>query len=60
MAVQNRIIKIQKRNRALVNFDVGQIGTAILQAAESIGGFRQDYLPAINDALFDAHALELQ
>src|SRR5512143_864020 len=52
--VQNRIVKVQKRNRALVNFDEARIGRAILRAAESIGGFRQDYLPGINDALFAA------
>jgi len=53
MAVQNRIVKVQKRNRALVRFDQDKIGRAILRAAESIGGFRQDHLPGINDRLFD-------
>jgi uridine kinase len=60
MAVQNRIIKIQKRNRALVNFDVGQIGSAILQAAESIGGFRQDYLTGVNDKIFEAQESDVK
>jgi uridine kinase len=60
MAVQNRIIKIQKRNRALVNFDVAQIGNAILQAAESIGGFRQDYLDGVNDKIFEAHGSDVR
>ena len=55
MAVQNRIVKVQKRNRALVKFDESLIRRAILRAAESIGGFRQDYLPAINDKIFDAY-----
>ena len=54
MPVQNRIIKIQKRNRALVNFDPDRICRAILRAAESIGGFQQDSLPEINGAVFDA------
>lgn len=54
MAVQNRIVKIQKRNRALVKFDAERIRHAILNAAQSIGGFRQDYLPDINGRLFDA------
>ena len=54
MAVQNRIIKIQKRNRALVTFDPERICLAILRAAQSIGGFDQDYLPEINGAIFDA------
>ena len=54
MAVQNRIIKIQKRNRALVTFDPNRICEAILRAAQSIGGFEQDNLPEINGAIFDA------
>jgi uridine kinase len=54
MAVQNRIVKVQKRNRALVKFDEARIRRAIHRAAESIGGFRQDFLPGINDRIFDA------
>jgi uridine kinase len=54
MPVQNRIVKVQKRNRALVKFDEGRIWKAILGAAESIGGFCQDFLPGINDRIFDA------
>jgi len=54
MPVQNRIVKVQKRNRALVTFDGDRIRRAILNAAQSIGGFRQDYLPDINGRLFDA------
>jgi uridine kinase len=54
MPVENRIVKVQKRNRALVRFDPARIQRAILRAAESIGGFRQDYLPGINDRLFQA------
>ncbi|MFO1489200.1 MAG: ATP cone domain-containing protein [Verrucomicrobiota bacterium] len=53
MAVLNRIVKVQKRNRALVRFDQERIVRAILRAAESIGGFQQDFLPGINDHLFD-------
>jgi uridine kinase len=55
MAIQNLIVKIQRRNRALVKFDPARIWKAILRAAESVGGFRRDYLPGINDGLFDAH-----
>ena len=55
MPVQNRIIKVQKRNRALVTFDAAPIVKAILRAAESMGGFRQDYLPEINGTIFDAY-----
>lgn len=54
MAVQNRIVKVQKRNRALVRYDEARIGKAILRAASSIGGFQQDVLPGINDKLFAA------
>jgi len=54
MPVQNRIVKIQKRNRALTTFDPARICRAILRAAESIGGFGQDYLPGVNDRLFAA------
>ena len=55
MAVQNRIIKVQKRNRAMVTFDESHIAGAIQRAAESIGGFRQDFLPGINDKIFEAY-----
>src|SRR6516164_5419232 len=54
MAVQNHIVKVQKRNRALVKFDPARIWRAILRAAESIGGFQQDYLPGVNDRIFNA------
>ena len=54
MAVQNRIVKVQKRNRALVRFDVERIRRAMLHAAESIGGFRQDYLAGVNNKIFEA------
>src|ERR1041385_6000335 len=58
MAVQNRIVKVQKRNRALVKFDDAQIRRAMLRAAESIGGFRQDFLPGINDKIFEAYGTD--
>ena len=54
MAVENRIVKIQKRNRALAAFDTARISGAILRAAKSIGGFREDRLPGINEQLFNA------
>lgn len=54
MAIENRIVKVQKRNRALVRFDHQKILRAILRAAESIGGFEQDRLPGINDKIFTA------
>ena len=52
MPVENRIVKIQKRNRSLVKFDAARILRAILRAATSVGGFQSDYLPQINDKLF--------
>ena len=55
MAIENRIIKVQKRNRALVSFDEDRICRAVLRAAESIGGFHQDYLPGINEKIFEAY-----
>lgn len=55
MPVQNRIVKIQKRNRALVRFDSQRICDAILRAAKSIGGFQQDYVRGVNEAIFSAH-----
>src|SRR6478609_551751 len=50
--VQNRIVKVQKRNRALVKFDADKIRRAIFKAGHSIGGLQQDCLPGINDKLF--------
>ena len=58
MPVQNRIVKIQKRNRALVRFDATRIGKAIARAAASIGGFQQDFLPGVNETIFSAHPSE--
>src|SRR6266404_8505019 len=58
MAVQNRIVKVQKRNRALVKFDQDRIQRAILRAAESIGGFQQDFVPGINEKIFDAYGAD--
>jgi uridine kinase len=58
MSVQNRIVKVQKRNRALVRFDPSRIGKAMLHAAESIGGFQQDFLPGVNDKIFSAHGTD--
>jgi uridine kinase len=52
--VENRIVKVQKRNRALVRFDPARICNAILRAARSIGGFQQDCVRGANEALFKA------
>jgi uridine kinase len=53
MSVQNRIVKVQKRNRALVRFDEARICRAIFRAAESIGGFHEDFLAGVNDKIFE-------
>ena len=58
MAVQNRIVKVQKRNRALVKFDDTRIRQAIFHAAESIGGFQQDLVPGVNETIFHAHGTD--
>jgi uridine kinase len=55
MPVLNRIVKVQKRNRALVRFDASRIVRAITRAAAAIGGLQQDYVPGVNDKIFDAH-----
>jgi uridine kinase len=55
MPVQNRIVKVQRRNRALIRFDESRICKAILRAAESIGGFRQDFVPGVNDKVFETY-----
>jgi len=56
MPVQNRIVKVQRRNRALIRFDESRIWKAILRAAESIGGFRQDFVPGVNDKVFGTYS----
>src|SRR5664279_4532691 len=58
MAVQNRIVKVQKRNRALVKFDAARIRKAILGAAASIGGFQQDLVPGVNETIFNAYGTD--
>lgn len=54
MPVENRIVKVQKRNRALVRFNVDRIQKAILRAAQSVGGFYEDFLPGVNELVFNA------
>lgn len=62
MVIQNRIRKVQKRDRSLVPFDQGRIYNAILRATRSVGGFAQDLLAGVNDKLFvfgdDEHIAE--
>ena len=54
MAVVNKIGKVMKRNHALVTFDQERIAKAIGRAADSIGGFENDYLKGVNDRIFAA------
>lgn len=54
MAVVNKIGKVMKRNHALVTFDQERMVRAIRRAAESVGGFEQDYLEGVNDRVFAA------
>ncbi len=54
MAVVNKIGKVLKRNHALVAFEQERIIRAIRRAADSIGGFDQDYLAGVNDRVFAA------
>jgi len=58
MAVQNRIVKVQKRNRALVKFDDTRIRRALVHAAASIGGFRQDFVAGVNGTIFEAYGTD--
>src|ERR1017187_6028335 len=58
MAVQNRIVKVQKRNRALTKFDDTRIRRAIVHATESIGGFQQDLVPGVNETIFKAYGTD--
>lgn len=48
MMVNNKILRVRRRDGALINFDIEKIGKAILNAAESIGGFDSSHIPAIN------------
>jgi uridine kinase len=41
-----------------VKFDDTRIRRAILRAAESIGGFRQDFAAGVNEGLFNAHGTD--
>jgi len=59
MAVQNRIVKVQKRNRPSSD-SMKPAFASHLRAAESIGGFQQDYLPGINNKIFDAYDAKMK
>lgn len=56
MPVENRIVKVRKRNRSLVRFDPDRIHNAILSAGTAVGGFHRDRVPGINDRIFQSGA----
>ena len=58
MAVVNEIGKVMRRNHALVTFDQERIVRAIRRAADSNGGFEQDYQKDINERIFAAGATD--
>ena len=55
MPVQNRIVKVQKRNRALVHFDEGRIGQAILRAADPSAASSRISCPASTTGFSSAY-----
>jgi len=52
MTIENKIARMVKRTGAVRPFDQGKITTAILHAAEAIGGFDQDIIPGTIYASF--------
>jgi uridine kinase len=48
MMVNNKILRVRRRDGALVNFSLEKIIRAIHRAAESIGGFGDAFFPEIN------------
>jgi len=65
-ARRNEILRTESRGLAdfweasPIRFDDGRISKAILRAARSIGGFRQDFIRGVNDKIFEAHTTEEQ
>jgi len=53
MAIANKILRVQLRNGALINFDPGKIRHAMLSAAGSIGGFGSHWQEGVNDLFLD-------
>ncbi len=52
MAVNNMILRIQRRNWALTDFKQERIAQAIYKAAKDIGGFEKDAIEGINDTFY--------
>lgn len=50
--VNNKILRVRRRDGALVNFSLEKIVGAIYNAGESIGGFGDAHIPPINEFLF--------
>ena len=49
MRVNNKILRVRRRDGALINFECEKVAQAIRNAAESIGGFSASHIPEIND-----------
>ncbi|RLB10702.1 MAG: hypothetical protein DRG27_02550, partial [Deltaproteobacteria bacterium] len=49
MRVNNKILRVRRRDGALINFECEKVAKAIFNAAESIGGFSSSHIPEIND-----------
>jgi len=52
MMVNNKILRVRRRDGALIDLDIKKIGKAIYNAAESIGGFDSAHIPEINGFIF--------
>ena len=53
MMVNNKILRVRRRDGALINFELEKIVKAIYNAAESIGGFEDSHIPRINGFIHD-------
>ena len=53
MMVNNKILRVRRRDGALINFELEKIVKAIYNAAESIGGFEASHIPKINGFIHD-------
>ena len=53
MMVNNKILRVRRRDGALINFELEKIVKAIYNAAESIGGFEASHIAEINGFIHD-------
>ncbi len=52
MLVNNKILRVRRRDGALIDFDLAVVARAIHRAAASVGGFEESHIPEINGFLF--------